>query len=164
MSYPPQIERFQFTLGSLPGVYDVSSGIQSLQGLTDTSLRFPDFAALPIGALRRTLGGLDGEALIQFEFFLKAEPVSWRTIEFIAWFIRDQSRSGLSIQLRPFALPPEAAGQVQLGNSLRWQVDLFLADVTSDLSPQLEHVDQLSRALEAAIRVYGHLLHRLPNI
>ena len=118
----------------------------------------------PIGALRRTLGGLEGEALVQFEFCMSAEPVSWRTIEFIAWFIRDQSRSGLAIQLRPYALPPEAAGQVQLGNSLRWQIDLFFSEVTSDLSRQFEKIDQMSNAIEAAIRVYGHLLHRLQRV
>lgn len=158
MSYPPQIERFQSALGSLPCVYDISSGIQSLQGITDTELRFPDFAALPIATLRRTLGGLEEEALVQFEFFLTPEQPAWQVLEFIAWFVRDQSRTGLAIQLRPFALPPEAAGQVQLGSSLRWQIDLFFQNVTDDLSLQLAQIDQMSQTLETAIEIYGHLL------
>ena len=119
MSYPPQIERLHTALGSLPGVIDVSNGVESLQGIDAEDLRLPNFAAWPIGALRQTHGGLDGEALIQIEFRLVTDAKSWRTIEFLAWFIRDQSRSGVAIQLRPFSLPPEAERQIKLGHTLR---------------------------------------------
>jgi hypothetical protein len=158
MSYPPQIEHFQRVLGSLPGVTEVSSGIESLQGVGEDLLRFPDFAALPIGALRRTGGGLEAEALIQFEFRLNPNAKSWRTIEFLAWFIRDQSRGGVSVQLRPFALPPEVQGRIQLGHTLRWQIDLFCASASNDLSPQLEQVEGMAHALEIAIQVYAQAL------
>lgn len=158
MSYPPQIEHLHTVLGSLPSVTDVSSGIESLQGVTSEELRLSSFGTLPIGALHRTKGGLDAEALIQFELVLNASPQAWRTIEFLAWFIRDQSRGGMAIQLRPFALPPEVQGQVQLGHTLRWHIDLFCAQVDSDLSLQLEQVGTIARELEMAMRIYGHTL------
>ena len=158
MSYPPQIEHLHAVLSALPGVVDVSSSVQSLQGVTAEDLRLPDFAAWPIGALRRTHGGLDAEALIQVGFRVATDASSWRTLEFLAWFVRDQSRGGVAIQLRPFALPPEALGQTQLGHSLRWHIDLFCADVGDELSPQLAQVDAIASTLEAAIQVYGHAL------
>ena len=149
MPYPPQIEHLHAALSALSGVVDVSSSIQSLQGMTAVDLRLPDFAAWPIGALRRTHGGL--------EFRVATDASSWRTLEFLALFIRDQSR-GVAIQLRPFALPPEALGQTQLGHSLRWHIDLFCAGIGDELSPQLEQVDAIASTLETAIRVYGHAL------
>ena len=158
MSYPPQIKRLHIALGSLPGVSDVSSGVESLQGVTADDLRLPNCAAWPIGALRRTLGGLEDEALIQFEFRLAADAKSWRTIEFLAWFVRDQSRGGIAIQIRPFALPPEAQGQIQLGHTLRWHIDLFCPAVGNDLSPQLAQVEAIAKTLETAIQVYGGAL------
>lgn len=158
MSYPPQIEHFHSVLGSLPGVAEVSSGIESLQGVAEDHLRFPDFAALPIGALRRTGGGLEAEALIQFEFRVSPDAKSWRTIKFLAWFIRDQSRGGVSVQMRPFALPPEVPGHIQLGHTLRWQIDLFCANASHDLTPQLKQVESMAHALEVAIQVYAQAL------
>ena len=154
MSYPSQIERLHSALVSLPGVTDTASGIERLQGVAAEDLRLPDFAAWPIGALRRTDGGLAAEALIQIEFRLATDARSWRTIEFLAWFVRDQSRGGVAIQLRPFALPPEAQGQVQLGHTLRWHIDLFCTNAGDDLTPQLEHVEAVAKSLETAIQVY----------
>lgn len=158
MEYPREIERLHNVLGRLPGVLEVESGIESLQGLTAEDLHFPDFAHLPLGALRRTSGGLSGEALIQFEFVLAPAAPSWLSLEFLAWFIRDQARGGYAIQLRPSAFPPAAGAQVQLGATLRWQIDLFCLDAEADLSPQLATVEHIAEALEVALQVYGHLL------
>jgi hypothetical protein len=158
MSYPPKIEHFHAVLSSLPSVIDVSSGIESLQGVSAEDLRLPDFAAWPIGALRRTNGGLEAEALIQFELRLTPDANAWRTIEFLAWFVRDQSRGGVAVQLRPFALSPEVAGQVQHGHTLCWHIDLFCDGIGSDLSPVLEQVETLARTLEIAMKVYATAL------
>jgi len=158
MSYPPEIERLHAALSSLPGVMEASSGVQSLQGVSAEHLELTHFRALPIGAMLRTGGGLTGEALIQVEFRLVANQESWRTLEFLAWFVRDQSRGGVPIQLRPFALPPEAAGQIQLGHTLRWQIDLFCPGTTADLSPQLQQVAEIASTLESAIQIYGNAL------
>ena len=158
MAYPPELERLHRALASLPGVSDVCSGIESLEGLTGDDLRFPNFAHVPHGALRRTNGGLPGEALIQIEFRLAPSSVAWRSLEFIAWFVKDQARSGVFIQLRPFALPPMFGEEVQLGGTLKWHIDLFCPDTGEDLSPQLAKIDRIASGLERAVRLYGHLL------
>ena len=158
MPYPAEIERLHAALGALPGVHDVASGIRSLQGLTPAHLELPDCAALPIGALRRTQGGLDEEAIVQIEFRLAQDSAGWRSLEFLAWFFRDQSRGGVAVQLRPFALPPETPAGVQLGHTLRWQVDLFFPGVGSDLSPQLRVVDEMGAMLELMTRCYASAL------
>ena len=77
MAYPPELERLHRALASLPGVFDVCSGIESLQGLTyGDDLRFPDFAHLPHGAPahQRRAGG---EALVQVEFRIAPSAVGW---------------------------------------------------------------------------------------
>lgn len=158
MAYPPELERLHRALAGLPGVSGVCSGIESLQELTGDDLRFPDFAHVPHGALRRTNGGLPGEALIQIEFRLELSSVGWRSLEFIAWFVKDQARSGALIQLRPFALPPMVGEQVQLGGTLKWHIDLFCPDTGDDLSPQLAKIDRIARGLESAVHLYGHLI------
>jgi hypothetical protein len=158
VAYPPELERLHRALASLPAVSGVCSGIESLQQLTGDDLRFPDFAHVPHGALRRTNGGLPGEALIQIEFQLEPSTVGWRSLEFIAWFVKDQARSGELIQLRPFALPPMVGDEVQLGGTLKWHIDLFCPDTGEDLSPQLAKIDRIANGLELAVRLYGHLV------
>jgi len=158
VSNPPSVELFHRTLGSLPGVHTVSSGIRSLHGLLADDLRLVDFAKLPLAALRRTGGGLEHEALVQFEFYLTPTSQGWRSLEFIAWFFRDQARGGVSIQLRPFALPPQVGDTVQLGHTLRWHIDLFCPKTDADLSAQLTLVQSIAQDLEVAIRLYGNLL------
>jgi hypothetical protein len=158
VAYPPELERLHRALASLPGVSDVCSGIESLEGLTGDDLRFPNFAHVPHGALRRTNGGLPGEALIQIEFRLAPSSVAWRSLEFIAWFVKDQARSGVFVQLRPFALPPMFGEQVQLGGTLKWHIDLFCPDTGEDLSLQFAKIDRIASGLELAVRLYGHLI------
>ncbi|WP_406698502.1 hypothetical protein V5E97_06430 [Singulisphaera sp. Ch08] len=158
MDYPPEIERMHQAIAQLPGVHSVCSGIDDLQGITGDDLRLPDQAHLPHGALRRTNGGLTNEALIQFEFQLEPSATAWRSLEFIAWFVRDRARGGEFLQIRPFALPPEHGEQTQLGETLRWHIDLFCPDTGDDLSPQLARVAELAKGLELAIRLYGSRL------
>ena len=160
MSYPPEIEYLHQALAALPGVTDVCSGIDSLDQLRVEDLGFPDFAHLPHGSLRRTGGGLDGEALMQFEFKIAHTVAAWRSLEFIAWFVRDQARGGVAMQLRPFALPPQIGETVQLGQTLRWHLDLFCANVSEDLTPQFAQVQDIAKGLELAMKIYGDLIER----
>ncbi|WP_374437942.1 hypothetical protein [Inhella sp.] len=146
-------------LSSLPGLVEISSNIFGLQGLESEQLGSLEFARLPLGAIRRTLGGLDGEALVQTEF--RVEPLARypNTIEFLAWFVRDQSRGGVPIQLRPFALPPQAGELIQLGTSLLWQIDFFCIVPMGDRSSaHLTAIDRIANDLEFALEIYGHLL------
>jgi hypothetical protein len=157
--YPIEISNFHALLLTLPGVADVSSGIESLAGLTADDLGLIDFAHLPHAALRRTNGGLPGEVFVQVEFFLEPSPGAWRTLEFIAWFVRDQARGGELVQLRPFGLPPTAAGKIQLGNTLRFHLDLFFPNSTGQPEPILAKVGQIGQSLKAAIEIYRSVIY-----
>jgi hypothetical protein len=158
MTYPVEIERFHAALTAVPGVHEVHSGIRSLEGLSEALLELPDCASMPIGALRRTHGGLESEALAQIEFRIVPDEAGWRSIEFLAWFFRDQARGGVAVQMRPFALPPATAHGIQLGRTLRWQIDLFFLEVGNDLSPQLKAIEQMAGDLELARQAYADAL------
>jgi hypothetical protein len=158
MEYPAEIDALHRALSALAGVRNVCSGIDNLQGISTAELSFPDFAHLPHGALLRTGGGLESEALIQVEFILEPSEVGWRSLEFLAWFVRDQARGGESIQLRPFALPPVAGDQVQLGLSLRFHLDIFCPGTGEDLAPVLARVQKIADGLNLAIDLYDRML------
>jgi hypothetical protein len=157
MTYPPEVETFHSALLKVPGVSDVASGSASLDGVTPEHLSLPDFAHLPLGAIRRTGGGLTGEAFIQFEFSLEPSSRGWRALEFIGWWVRDLARSGEPIQLRAFGLPPQVGDQVQLGKTLGFQIDLFFP-AAPPMAEALKKVETLAQALEDAIKLYGKLL------
>jgi hypothetical protein len=157
--YPKAISDFHRLLLALPGVTNVSSGIESLAGITAGDLGLADFAHLPHAALRRTEGGLSDEVFVQIEFHLTPNPDGWRTLEFLAWFVRDQARGGESLQLRPFALPPVAAGKMQLGNTLKFHLDLFCPDSNGEIEPILARVEQMGRNLKMAIEIYRNAIY-----
>jgi hypothetical protein len=156
--YPPEIEKLHAGLRRLTGVLDVASGIDQLDGLTGDDLSRADLAHLPHGALRRTAGCLPDESLIQVEFRLERSERGWRALEFLGWFVRDQARGGLAIQLRPFALPPVAGERVQLGESLRFHIDLFLPGAGSDLGPHLDTVNGIADDLRLVSELYDKML------
>jgi hypothetical protein len=160
---PKQVEQFSAALQRLPGVYSVDSSVQSLQGLTADDLGLAAFAQLPHAALRRTSGGREGEVYVRFEFRLEPVPAAWQTLEFLAWFVRDQARGGLAIQLRPFGLPPTTPEGAQLGQSLRFDIDLFCVVSSGSLAPVLAEVGEVAKQLvllsdlyDAALRKAGH--------
>ena len=115
--YPIEIEQFQQTLTSLKGIENVSSGIDNLEEVKAENLSAVEFSHLPLAALLRTNGGLENEILLQFEFTIDKTTESLISLEFLSWFIRDQSRGGIKLQLRPFALPPQIGEKRQLGQT-----------------------------------------------
>lgn len=157
--YPVEISNFHKLLLELPGVTNVSSGIESLAGLALEELSLIEFAHLPHAALRRTNGGLDDEVLIQVEFHLLQTLEGWRTLEFLAWFVRDQARGGESLQLRPFGLPPIAEAETQLGNTLRFHLDLFCLNSNDGLEPILAKVKEIGQCLKTAIEIYRSAIY-----
>ncbi|MFN8393413.1 MAG: hypothetical protein U0176_01925 [Bacteroidia bacterium] len=152
--YPPEIERLHETLSSLKGIEDVCSGIDNLDGLGDADVRSVAMGHLPVGTLLRTQGGLKDESMLQFEFRLDGTPASLISLEFLAWFIRDQARAGNVIQLRPFALPPSGPGGVQLGQTLKFHIDYFIVNPTDSLRPFLDRIWDLTESLRLAMDLY----------
>ena len=153
--YPAEIQQFHDALARVPGVSEISSGIESLQDIGAQDMSLASYGHLPLGALRRTNGGLPGEALVQVEFYLTPDTVGWRGLEFLAWWARDAARGGESIQLRPYALPPRVGETVQLGHTLRFHIDIFLPDATSELAPILAKIAHLAGFLNLSLKLYA---------
>ncbi|NIG54651.1 hypothetical protein [Chitinophaga sp. Cy-1792] len=153
--YPEEITRFHHTLDSLQGINDVCSGIDNLEEIKKADLSNPAFAHLPAGTLLRTDGGLPGEVMLQFEFTIDKSSESLNSLEFISWFIRDQARSGTLIQLRTFALPPQTPDGIQLGQTLKFHIDLFIENAPASLQPILERVNNINNSMATFIRLYN---------
>ena len=91
MSFPPEIQNLLDALQALPGIkeidIDLPTGLEDIK-TDDLSLPGP-FAELPHAALRRTKGGLEKEVLLQIFFELEATSPAHKSLELIAWIIRD---------------------------------------------------------------------------
>src|SRR5436190_2225918 len=123
--YPKQVEAFHKALRRLVAVREVCTGLKWLKDHPPSTYSLPaEFGDLPHALLRRTDGGLKNEAWANTEFTLTRDEAGWLTLEFLAWWVRDQSRSGEQIQLRPMALPP-VGYEVQLGTTLKFIIDHF---------------------------------------
>src|SRR3954453_11407657 len=106
---PEQVQSFHQALQRLVAVREVSTGLKDLSAFAPDTYSFPgEFGDLPHALLRRTDGGLKNEAWAHTEFELARDEAGWLTLEFLAWWVRDLSRAGEQIQLRPMALPPKA--------------------------------------------------------
>ena len=152
--YPEVIRMFQNNILKLKGVKSIESGVESLGGITNETLGLYGYAHMPHAALARTNGGLENEILCQFEFFIEKSETGLDSLEFIAWFFRDQARSGKKIQVRPFALPPDAAYGRQFGSSLRFHIDIFLDNITDTLDPLFEEIGEINKLFEFAVQMY----------
>jgi len=154
-SYPEEIEEFHTILGSLKGIGEVCSGIDNLEGIKPEDLKGADLSHLPVAALLRTDGGKENEFFLQFEFTIDRSEESLVSLEFISWFIRDQARAGQQVQLRTFALPPQIGGNSQLGQTLKFQIDYFIADAPDTLQPLLDKIAEWSKSLLLFIKLYA---------
>lgn len=158
---PEQVEAFHQALGRLPAVREVTTGLKDLSSYTPDTYSLPgEFGDLPHALLRRTGGGLADEAWANTEFELSPDAAGWLTLEFLTWWVRDLSRSGGQIQLRPMALPPRAY-DVQLGGTLKFIIDHFVqcpgGDKNVALAMMQERADSLDRNIDDYADVLGEL-------
>jgi hypothetical protein len=161
--YPPEVEAFHTALRRLVAVRDVTTGLKALADSDPRTYSFPgEFGDLPHALLRRTGGGLEGEAWANTEFELAKDEGAWLTLEFLAWWVRDCSRGGDQIQLRPMALPPKGY-EVQLGRTLKFIIDQFVICPAGDKEAALrlmqEHADSLNSAIDIYAGILGALVH-----
>ena|ERR1700677_269390 len=159
---PKQVEAFHKAMGRFVAVKDVCSGLKDLASYTPDTFSFPgEFGDLPHALLRRTKGGKKNESWSHTEFELSRDESGWLTLEFLAWWVRDLSRSGEQIQLRPMALPPKAY-EVQLGRTLKFIIDQFVVGdgKTNDAALQLmqDRADSLSENIDDYADVLGNLV------
>jgi hypothetical protein len=158
MHYPYEIDQFLCALERLPGVSNARATMAVIQDIVDDDLVLPDFADYPHGALRRTGGGLEDEAMIQFEFDVARSDAGWRTLEFLAWFLRDRARLGEAIQLCPFARPPRGRRSADSNDGLRWQIQFFCRGVAENIVPHLSTIAEIAAEIGRYARRYRHAL------
>ena len=152
--YPEVIQMFLNNILKLKGVTSVESSIENLEEITNETLGLYGYAHMPHAALARTNGGLENEILCQFKFFIEKSETGLDSLEFIAWFFRDQARSGKKVQVRPFALPPDTAYGRQFGSSLRFHIDIFQDNITDTLNPLFEEIEKINKLFEFAVQMY----------
>ncbi|WP_157368870.1 tetratricopeptide repeat protein [Zavarzinella formosa] len=146
--YPEQVQRLQSAIQGLAGVRDVEFDIHSLEGLGEKELSLPgEIADLPHLALRRTKGGQKHEFLVAAEIWFLQNQEGWVALEFLAWWVRDLSRGGHHVQMRPLALPPVAYG-TQLGRTLKFVIEFFFVNRNKSEEPILEKLGELAESLE----------------
>jgi hypothetical protein len=160
---PKQVEALHNAMRRLVAVQEVTTGLKNLASYTPETYSFPgEFGDLPHALLRRTSGGLKNEAWANTEFELTRDEAGWLTLEFLAWWVRDLSRSGDQIQLRPMALPPKAY-EVQLGRTLKFIIDHFVIfpDDSEDNSAAFEMMQERADSLDGNIDDYAEVLGNL---
>lgn len=156
--FPAEVLAFHKAMKRLVAVVDVTTGLKNLAEFTpDTYIMPGEFGDLPHALLRRTKGGLKNEVWVNTEFELAQNDAGWLTLEFIAWWIRDLSRSKELVQLRPMALPP-VAYDVQLGRTLKFIIDQFVICPGGKTSAVLAMVKDRAESLNRSIDDYGNVL------
>lgn len=159
--YPPQVEVLHSALSRLIAVSEITTGFKNLAGFAPNTYSLPgEFGDLPHALLRRTGGGLADELWAHTEFELTRDEAGWLTLEFLAWWIRDLSRSERQIQLRPMALPPKAY-EVQLGSTLKFIIDHFVACPGDNIGPLLDELQDRGEDLSGNIDHYAEVLGAL---
>lgn len=156
--YPPQVQAFHDSLQRFTAVGEIDTGLKAIDEIETSVYSLPgNFGDFPHALLRRTNGGLPNEAWAHTEFTLSRDASGWLTLEFLAWWVRDLSRSGDQIQLRPMALPPKAH-QIQLGHTLKFIIDHFA--ITDGESPTavLELLAERAASLSENIDDYRDVL------
>jgi hypothetical protein len=157
---PEPVQRFTSTILKLPGVREASVTLRSLEGLDERTLSFPgEFADLPHAAIRRTPGGLPGEFLVTAEILFTQDYTGWIALEFLAWWVRDLSRSGHVVQMRPLALPPVAYG-TQLGRTLKFAIEFFLVSSDGDKAPLLAALTKAAESLDTSLQTYAKTISK----
>jgi len=157
---PDTVQALYDAIEHLPGVRSVEMHIQPLSGITTADLGLPgEYADLPHALLQRTAGGKPGEKLVAAEITFGQDKDGWTSLEFLAWWVRDLSRSGIAVQLRPVALPPRGFG-LQLGRTLRFLMEFFFIDedeeeTEDDNTAVLAKLGEYAASLQDALHIYG---------
>ena len=159
--YPKEVEAFHRAMQRLVAVKEVTTGLKGQAALDPKVYSFPgEFGDMPHALLRRTNGPLPDEVWANTEFELSHDEAGWLTLEFLAWWVRDLSRAGEQIQLRPMSLPPKAY-EVQLGRTLKFIIDHFGTCPNGDLSIMLQLMKDRAESLSGNIDDYADVLGKL---
>jgi hypothetical protein len=158
---PKQVQALHKARRRLVAVKDVWPGPNNLAFYTPDTCSLPcEFGEIPHALLRRTKGGKKNEFWCHTEFRLSRDESGWLTLEFVAWWVRDLSRSGKQIQLRPMALPPKAY-EMQFGRTLKFIIDQFVMGDGKSNDAVLQIMQERADSLNQNIDDYADVLGRL---
>jgi hypothetical protein len=150
---PPEVQKLQRAIESIPGITDAVVGKVDLSDIPESEFGLLPYGDLPLGALRRTKGGLANEVVISVNFGITRDQKGLKALEFISWWVRDAARGSEPIQVRSLALPPIGT---QFGESLRFTIDYFYADPEEDMGKLLSKVGTLADQLNSSKSLYPH--------
>lgn len=130
---PSQLEPLRDAVMGVQGLLYWGMAVVPIKGVTCEQLVLPGlFAHMPHTALRRSGGARPGEGLLRVELGIERALCGLLALEFLAWFCRDCARAGLQVDLRPIASMPSAGGEVYLGQTLQFFLELFVDDGEDD--------------------------------
>ncbi|CAE6690033.1 hypothetical protein XA1311A_01530 [Xanthomonas arboricola] len=152
---PPEVQELQDAITSIPGITDAAVGKVDLSDVTESDFGLLPYADLPLGALKRTKGGLANELAISVNFGITRDAKGFQALEFLSWWVRDSARAGEPMQIRCVALPPI---DEQFGTSLRFCIDYFYADPEQDIGNLLSKVGKLAVELNSAKGLYPQVV------
>jgi hypothetical protein len=152
---PPEVRELQKAFESMSGITDAAVDKTDVSGIPASDLGLLPYGDLPIGALRRTKGGMEHEVVVSVDFGITRDARGLKALEFVSWWVRDQARGGEPIQVRSLALPPIGK---QFGTTLRFTVDYFHSDPDEDAGKLLAKIAELARGLETAKDIYEGVL------
>lgn len=161
--YPKQVQCFHDALYRFRGVLEVNTGLKPLEKISLEDYKLPGkMGDLPHALLRRTQGGLVHEVWANTDVIVSYDRAGWLTLEFLAWWVREQSRGGEQIQMRPQALSPLVGEDIQLGHTLKFVVDHFCFLSGNGPEAMLSLLDargkSLSNVIDSHADVLGDLL------
>ncbi|HXU94251.1 MAG TPA: hypothetical protein VFP33_11420 [Gallionella sp.] len=148
---PSEIKKIQEAVASIPGITDARVGKTDVSEIREGDFSLLPYGDLPLGALKRTKGGLDNELVVAINFGITPDTQGLRALEFISWWVRDEARSGTPIQVRSLALPPIAT---QFGETLRFSIDYFYSDPKREISVLLMRLGGLADSLNSSKDIY----------
>lgn len=154
---PPEVLKLQHTIESIPGITDAVVEKVDLSAIPESDFSLPPYGDLPLGALRRTRGGVANEVLISVNFGISRDSKGLDALEFVAWWVRDSARGGSPIQIRALALPPIGS---QFGTTLRFAIDYFYVDPDEDIGKLIAKVGELADGLGGSIEMNSHVIGR----
>jgi hypothetical protein len=156
---PPEIISFAETASRVPGVVDIDIGLNWLEGITIKDLSLPaEYALLPHLAIMRSNGGQKNEAVIRVEIIFEKSLAGWVGLEFLSWWVRDLTRSGMQIQLRPIAFPPQVGARIQLGHTLKFYLEIFVTEKSGNPLKVARQLKEYEESLSMSLRIYAETI------
>jgi len=155
---PEQVIALESAFRSVPGISEASveKHYYSKEDLIKLEeLNFGGkYADLPIAMLKRSEGNPQNEVLIVVEFRIEMKEQGLKALEFLSWWVRDQSRSGENLQIRTIGLPPMAGDKIQLGNTLRFWFEAYIVTESEDIKLVLAEMGKLANSINENLKFY----------